>query len=534
LTAEALGGGRLVPPPALGGLKGRSRPRVCADDPLVLALAVGVALAVIYLLWSPPVPDVSAQAGRAVAARLTRGGTWWAGWFGGLPLVSYSAVVPPLMAVLGVPLTGGLAVVATAGAGGALLRGAPRPRVGAVALSVASAADVLGGRTTFAVGTAVALTAALALRHRRSGWAAGLALLSVLSSPLAGLFLGIGALGLFAVDRSRRRAALAASFVLLAAAAVVATLSPGAGRMPFSLRDLLAALGATAAVALLCPQPPIRATAVSVAVAEVVCYLVPSSVGVNIGRLTAVFGAAVVLAFSPWHRIAATAAAVALTVGPGVDLYTQLSAAHDASARRSFYQPLLAELVQRRSAASIGQRIEVVDPRSHGEATYVAPAVPLARGWYRQADVAQNGLFYEPGALTAESYHRWLDSLAVRWVALPTGPLDYASKDEAQLVSSGPGYLRQIWHSRRWTLFEVINSRPLADDATVQPVPGGLAVDVRRPGLVRLRLRWSPTLALRSGGSGWPGPAAVENQDGWVGLSVTRPGRYLLVARQLL
>ena len=72
-------------------------------DPQVLAVAVAVVLALAYLAWSPLSPDVAAQSGRAAAARLTHLGTWWSGWFGGLPLMSYSLVVPPIVAVLGVP-----------------------------------------------------------------------------------------------------------------------------------------------------------------------------------------------------------------------------------------------------------------------------------------------------------------------------------------------------------------------------------------------------------------------------------------------
>src|ERR1700712_1267452 len=87
-------------------------------DPPTLAVTVACALALVYLFWAPLAPDLAAQTGRATAARLTHMGTWWVGWFGGLSLASYSVVVPPVMAVLGIPLTGALAVVGTAAAGG--------------------------------------------------------------------------------------------------------------------------------------------------------------------------------------------------------------------------------------------------------------------------------------------------------------------------------------------------------------------------------------------------------------------------------
>src|SRR5206468_145271 len=94
--------------------------------------------------------------------------------------------------------------------------------------------------------------------------------------------------------------------VTLAAAALsLAILSPGSGQMPDTGWDLFGAIASTAAVALFCPQRLIRVGAALLAAAEVVCYLVPSAVGGNVGRLTAVFGAVAVLAFSPRHRVVA-------------------------------------------------------------------------------------------------------------------------------------------------------------------------------------------------------------------------------------
>lgn len=533
MTAEPVDG--LLPGAARGGpMSVRIRSIGILLEPTGLALVVATVLAIAYVAWAPLAPDLAAQSARAGAARLTHIGTWWTGWFGGLPLASYSVVVPPVMAVLGVPLTGGLAVIGTAAAAGPLVQGAVRPRVGAIALAVAAGADVLGGRTSFAVGTAVALAAGLALQRHRPGIAAGLAAVATLCSPLAGLFLGIGALTLLlAIPRLRRDAALVCG-ALLGVGIALALLSPGSGRMPFSARDLFGALCMTVAIAVLCPQRIARIGAALIAAAEIFFFIVPSSVGVNIGRLTAVFGAAVVIAYSPRHRLAAAVAAVALSIGPGLDLTTQIVAGRDASAHRSYYAPLVHELVQRRDAggpAAAGQRVEVVDPRTHGDASYVAPFVPLARGWYRQADVANNPLFYQPGALSPASYRKWLDTLAVRWVAVPTATLDYASVNEANLIGSNLRYLRPVWQNADWSLYEVDHALPLADHAIVRPTDGGLTVDVGRAGWVRMRVRWSPTLVLHTpvGDEG----ARLANGDGWVLLNAPDPGRYTISARNL-
>ena len=41
------------------------------------------------------------------------------------------------------------------------------------------------------------------------------------------------------------------------------------------------------------------------------------------------------------------------------------------------------------------------------EAAFVAPVVPIARGWSRQVDTARNPLFYD-GPLDADEYEQWL------------------------------------------------------------------------------------------------------------------------------
>ena len=67
--------------------------------------------------------------------------------------------------------------------------------------------------------------------------------------------------------------------------------------------------------------------------------------------------------------------------------------------------------------------------RNHWEATYLAEAYPLARGWHRQLDRKVNPLFYDhEHPLTAARYERWLRENAVRWVALPTAPLDFSAE----------------------------------------------------------------------------------------------------------
>ena len=72
-------------------------------------------------------------------------------------------------------------------------------------------------------------------------------------------------------------------------------------------------------------------------------------------------------------------------------------------------------------------RVEIVPTAAHREAAYAAPSIPLARGWERQLDTADDPVFYVKGALTAQTYRSWLLDNGVRYVPLPDVKLDYAA-----------------------------------------------------------------------------------------------------------
>ena len=86
-----------------------------------------------------------------------------------------------------------VAAVASAGLFGALAhrRWEERARLGIMWFAAATSVSLLSGRLTFALGVAVALAALLALQRARWLVASGLAVLTVLASPAAGLFLAI-------------------------------------------------------------------------------------------------------------------------------------------------------------------------------------------------------------------------------------------------------------------------------------------------------------------------------------------------------
>ena len=124
--------------------------------------------------------------------------------------------------------------------------------------------------------------------------------------------------------------------------------------------------------------------------------------------------------------------------------------------------------------ASIGQRVEVVEPQTKGAARYVGESMPVARGWERQADiVGQPDLLRRTARSNAASYRHWLDELAVAYVAVPDAKLDFASVDEAKLIATRPPLPRARCGSNAdWKLYQVIDSAPLARHAQVLSVDG--------------------------------------------------------------
>ncbi|HLH46523.1 MAG TPA: hypothetical protein VKV25_05125, partial [Acidimicrobiales bacterium] len=152
---------------------------------------------------------------------------------------------------------------------------------------------------------------------------------------------------------------------------------------------------------------------------------------------------------------------------------------------------------------------------------WVAESLPLARGWERQTDMADDPLFYRPGALDARSYRHWLLADGVRYVALPAAPIDFAGTTEARLLRAGVPGLRPVWRGHDWRVWRVVGSRGLAGPgATVLSVEvDSVTVRVHRPGAVVLRVRWNGDWRVRTG-VGCVSPSA----GGWTTLRVRRAG----------
>ena len=503
--------------------------------------AVGLFL---YLILVPPVPDFAAQATRAAVYSKLGSVTWWPGWYGGLELPSYSVVAPAIMSTLGrlvgssgggVALTGAIAAAISMWAGHQLLKDSARPRAGSIVFAATVLLNLFGGRITFLVGLAAASLAVLAMARRHPWLAAAATILSVLGSPLAGLFTGICAAAVLLTDRSRRREAL---FVGVASGLSLGTLavlfrSPGVMGSPIS--QMLLAMTGLVLVWIACREPVIRAGVAIVAAGLVVCLVVPNSVGLNLTRIVWLLAAPLIVAYGHRpHRHVAALTVLAL-VFPVADVTWQLVEADSPSASQSYYTPLLHQLHPRIDGT--GQRVEVVEPASKGASRYVSQSLTngVARGWERQADVADNPIFYQDGALTSVSYRAWLDSLAVSYVAVPNTQLDFASKGEARLIAGGLPYLHLVWSNPDWKLYAVHDPAPLVRNAQLISLAGNqVRLQVAHKGLVPMQIRWSNHLVVLDGSVpvqlGIRAHGCLSQNGQWTTLHARRPGTYVLTS----
>ena len=238
----------------------------------------------------------------------------------------------------------------------------------------------------------------------------------------------------------------------MAAVAVVQlallVLFPSEGRYPFSPLSLAAALtvsGLGAALAWRAERG--RLIAPFFVLWAVVClgaFLVPSPFGDNLTRLRAVVFPLVLLAavlarFRPrWLAVGALAFAFVYNLGPDVSALPK-RADDTATASEAYWQPALDYLATQDTA---DHRVEVVPTFGHWEAWWVPrEGYALARGWFRQIDLAENPELYDD-PLDADAYRRWLDRLAVRWVLLPDarlGPMGAEPRGRAApLRTHGP------------------------------------------------------------------------------------------------
>jgi hypothetical protein len=248
----------------------------------------------------------------------------------------------------------------------------------------------------------------------------------------------------------------------------------------------------------------------------VVLFFVPNPLGGNYARALIYFAPALCafVATVPGRRLVAAFVAP-LLIWQFVPASSAL--ASDPSSDRAYYAPLVSYVEHQ---PAIG-RVEIPFTSTHWEAAFVAPEVPLARGWLRQLDVLDNPVFYDPDELTATSYHRWLVDNGVTWVALPDVPLDYSAVREGQLLEHGVPGLRLVWSDAHWRVWKVVDSSGLISGSarltTLQP--DHITLDATGTGTALLRVHYTSTWSVTSGA------ACVRDDHNWTEIVTRRAGR---------
>ncbi|MDX6702805.1 MAG: hypothetical protein QOF26_3031 [Baekduia sp.] len=489
---------------------------------------VAVALAAVVVAAGLHGVDLPAAIYRAELFRREGFALWDSQWYGGHWTLDYSVIFPPVAGTLGIGLTTVLSAGAAAWMFDRLVTAqfGAQARAASLLFALGTLAQVAIGQLPFLLGEALALAALVSLAGRRNAVAVVLALGASLASPLAGAFLGLVAATCLIGAWPRRRLAYGA----LGAASVIPVLAltavfPGQGAMPFGLTDFAVLLVAAGAGLLAIPSRhrSLRIASVLYVAAIVVSFALPSAVGSNISRLGACVGVPL-LAAVLWPKRRRLLVLIALPMVfvqwvPAIG--SVMHNATDRSAHAAYFQPVVAFLHAHDRPQG---RVEVVPTALHWEAAYVAPFIPLARGWERQLDTADNPLFYD-GKLTAAGYRTWLLHNGVRYVALPDVTLDYAAKREARLLRAGVPGLRVVWHNAHWRVYAVSGAPGILSGPArlTRSVGSTIRLTVTKPGTLLLRVRYS-----RYWTAGSRRACLAEAPGGWITIRAHRTGKLRL------
>ncbi len=507
---------------------------------LLLGAALTASFAALVLFFGPAPGDAPVHLYRTFLVRdgaLIWDNFWYAGTY---PLASYS-----LLYYLPAALVGNLPLVFAAAVASTMLFSSLALREwGRAALwpsrvfGVLAAAPMFTGLYAYSLGFAAMLATLKLLQLRRLRLAVLAAALTVGFSPLAFAFLCL-VVASCALARRRRIARRHLWFGLgLAAAAGIELLAlvlfpASTGSYPFHWIDFAGVLLVTVLGVLVARRARAAAPLVSFyalwGLGSVVFYVVPSPLGDNWTRLGAfVFPVMLLTAslagFRPRRLVVlALAAALAYNLVPYLLLIP--SRVGNETQQASFWQPALRFL---RSHDQPGYRVEVVPTAEHWEAYWIPRSgFALARGWYRQLDVADNPALYAKH-LDAASYRRWLRSDAVRYVLLsPTTPLDWdGGPQEARVLRSPHSGLRVVFRSANWTIYELPHSTPLLTGPAHPRVTAFGHTVIRgrvfAPGRYLLRTHYNPYWRLRGAGCVAPGP------DKMTILDLSKPQRFAL------
>jgi hypothetical protein len=516
--------------------------------------ALLLALIVTWLAWYPPSPDLAAQEFRVHLFSVDGFSLWDNSWYGGHYLPSYSLLFPALGASIGLRALGALSVSVSLWTFMRLTDGARdfRTNAAGAVFALGATGDLFIGRIAFALGVALGLLSVLAASRGAYKLAAALSLACAAASPVAAAFLALYA-GADWLTHRRAARALALALPAVGLTAAFAVLMPEGGYEPFALTSLLAAGSGAIGVLVLVPRTMrlARVTSGLYVLMLALCYLVPSPVGSNVVRFAVLFAPATLIgaarvadvrvsiarAVAPLRRaphftpgrllVLSNRAAVpvlALTLawlvgwqlnGP---LSQSIGAAVNPASRTSFYTPVIRFLERRTGGRPV--RIEVPFTSSHWDATILGARFTLARGWERQVDTDYDSLFYEP-VLTAAAYRAWLQENAVSYVAMSDAPLDFSSVQEGRLITDGLPFLRPVFGSAHWQVYEVLAPQALATGpGSLTSLNGdGFTLDATRAGAFLVRVHYTPYWSVSSGSA-----TVAAGAHGWTEVYAQKPG----------
>jgi hypothetical protein len=506
---------------------------------LLLGAALTAAFAGLVLAVGPAPGDAPVHLYRTFLVHdgaLVWDNFWYAGTY---PLASYS-----LLYYLPAALVGNLPLVFVAAvASTVLFASIALPEWGRAAIwpsrvfGVLAAAPLFTGEYAYTLGFAAMLATLKLLQLRRFWLAALFAALTVGFSPLAFVFLCL-VVGSYAAWRRQIEVRYVWFGVALAVAAgielaALVLFPAGTGTYPFHLIDFAAVLIVSTLGVLVARRAPTAGPLVWFyalwGLGSILVYIVPTPLGDNWTRLNAFIFPVMLLTaalagFRP-RRLVVFALAVAfaynlvpyaLLVPSRLDNNTQAA---------SFWRPAIGFL---QTHERPGYRVEVVPTAEHWEAYYVPKAgFPLARGWYRQLDTADNPTLYR-AHLGAAAYRRWLRANAVYYVLLAnTAPLDWdGGPQEAGVLRSSQSGLTEVFRSKNWTIYELPHATPLLTGPAKPVITSFGHTTVRgqvfAAGRYLLRNHYSPYLRLSGGGCVAPAPQKMTYLD------LPRPERFAL------
>jgi hypothetical protein len=470
------------------------------------SLLLTAMLGSLWAIVEPRTADLAAQVYRSDLFARDGFTLWDNAWFAGHQILGYSVVFPPLASGIGLRAVGLLSVVVSVLCVEDLvtrLRPGTGPLV-AVWFAAAAVGDLFIGRLTFALGTAVALLALVALTRRWLLAGSLLCAACALASPVAGMFLGLILVSGWGAAPPR--------VILIAGGALAMTLAVGAvlfsdgGQQPDGIVTALVTT-ATAIVVwtLLDPGERFLRRAVGLyAAASIAAYLLPTPMGSNVARLGILaLGPIALCARRRGAAPAFAACAVALLAWQIQGPVTETVKAADSNATNAaYFTPLVGEL---RAIGVVNERVEVVPTSTRWESVYVAQHTALARGWETQLDRSYNALFYR-SAITPRAYRRWLARLRVGYVAISDSTPQSSGAAEARLLARPPAYLRLVWHSRHWRLFAVADPQPIATGAAlIDLAHSGLALRFRAAGTATVAVHYTSFWHASAGACVRPG-----------------------------